>query len=102
MEWLTVLNTGLTIILTSVCGYITWYLQKKFNNKSASGEALMVLLRKELRELFNEAQMKGYTTYEELEEYSKLYEIYHDKLGGNGTGTKLYNDYQKLPVKEDN
>lgn len=101
MEWLTLVNSALTIVLTSICGYATWYFKKKINSKSSTGEALRVLLRRELRELFNEANSKGYTTYEELEEFTKLYELYHDKLDGNGTGTKLFKDYQKLKIKED-
>lgn len=101
MDWLTVLNTCLSILLTSLCGYTTWYLQKRFNDKSVTAEALKIILRKQLRELYNEAADKGFVTYEELEEYTKIYEIYHNNLKGNGTGTKLYNDYQKLPVKED-
>lgn len=100
MDWLTVLNTALTIILTSLCGYITWYLQKKFSDKSATAEALKVLLRKELRELYNEANSRGFVTTDELEEYTKLYEVYHG-LGGNGTGTILYNAFSRLPVKEE-
>lgn len=100
MDWLTVLNTALTIILTSLCGYITWYLQKKFSDKSATAEALKVLLRKELRELYNEANSRGFVTTDELEEYTKLYEAYHS-LGGNGTGTILYNAFSRLPVKEE-
>jgi len=100
MDWLTVLNTALTIILTSLCGYITWYLQKKFSDKSATAEALKVLLRKELRELYNEANSRGFVTTDELEEYTKLYEAYHG-LGGNGTGTILYNAFSRLPVKEE-
>lgn len=100
MDWLTVLNTALTIILTSLCGYITWYLQKKFSDKSATAEALKVLLRKELRELYNEANSRGFVTTDELDEYTKLYEAYHS-LGGNGTGTILYNAFSRLPVKEE-
>lgn len=100
MDWLTVLNTALTIILTSLCGYITWYLQKKFSDKSATAEALKVLLRKELRELYNEANSRGFVTTDELDEYTKLYEAYHN-LGGNGTGTILYNAFSRLPVKEE-
>lgn len=100
MDWLTVLNTALTIILTSLCGYITWYLQKKFSDKSATTEALKVLLRKELRELYNEANSRGFVTTDELDEYTKLYEAYHS-LGGNGTGTILYNAFSRLPVKEE-
>lgn len=100
MDWLTVINTALTIILTSLCGYITWYLQKKFSDKSATAEALKVLLRKELRELYNEANSRGFVTTDELEEYTQLYEAYHN-LGGNGTGTILYNAFSRLPVKEE-
>mgnify|MGYP007032334287 FL=1 len=101
MDWLTIVNTMLSIVLTSLCGYLTWYMQKKVTLKSSTSEALKILLRKELRELYQEAHRRGYTTLDELEEYNELYEIYHNQLNGNGTGTKLFNDYQKLEVKEE-
>ena len=65
MEWLTLLNTCLTIVLTSVCGYTTWYLQKRFNDKSVTVEALKIILRKQLREFYMRYIM---TSSEEMEQ----------------------------------
>lgn len=101
MDILTLINTVLTVVLTSVCGYGTWYFQKKFSVKSGTAEAIKIILRKELREMYQDCLAKGYATYDEYEEFTTVYEIYHDKLNGNGTGTKLYNEFSKLPVKEE-
>lgn len=35
----------------------------------------------------------------EMSLQTELYEAYHD-MGGNGTGTKLYNEMMELPHKE--
>ena len=100
MDWFALLQGLLTILMTSMCGYCTWYLQKKANDKTTVGEALKVLLRKELKELYIESAKRGYVTLDEVEEYTAIYELYHDKLGGNGTGTALYESFKKLPIKE--
>lgn len=100
MEWLTLVNTCLTIILTGVCSFTTWYLQKKFNDKSVAGEGVRTLLRRELREIYRQASARGSISLDELEEVTIIYEIYHTKLGGNGTGTKLYEDIKRLPIDE--
>ena len=42
----------------------------------------------------------GYITPAGLKNLEYLYESYH-KLGGNGTGTELYNRAKSLPIKED-
>lgn len=41
---------------------------------------------------------RGQVTVMELDKIKRLYSAY-SALGGNGTGTKLYNDVQSLPVK---
>ena len=37
---------------------------------------------------------------ESMKNVEYLYDSYHD-LGGNGTGTELYNRVNSLPIKED-
>ena len=52
--------------------------------------------------LFGECERlleRGYVTVVDLENIKRLYKPYHE-LGGNGTGTKLYNDCLDLPVKK--
>ena len=43
---------------------------------------------------------RGYITVSDLETTEDLYNAY-SRLGGNGTGTKLYLDVKQLPVKSD-
>lgn len=50
--------------------------------------------------LFSECERlldRGHVTIVDLENLKRLYEPYH-LLGGNGTGTKLYNDVLELPL----
>lgn len=58
-----------------------------------------VLLRKELIASHREyAEEKGYISMEALKDVENTYEVYHE-LGGNGSGTKLWEDIKRLPVK---
>lgn len=58
-------------------------------------------LRNDLVRMHREwAEEKGSITLEALEFCEKTYESYHC-LNGNGTGTKLWNDIEALPVKEE-
>lgn len=46
------------------------------------------------------AILVGYTTFNEFDNVTSLYEIYRE-IGGNGTGEKLYNEYCTLPKRPD-
>lgn len=59
---------------------------------------MIILLRRELREQYKNIVEKTYVSIEELEEFDEIYEIYHE-LGGNGTGTKMYEYVHKMEVK---
>ena len=59
-----------------------------------------VLLRNELVRMHREyAEERGCITLEALEYAQNTYETYHE-LGGNGSGTKLFEDIRALPIKE--
>lgn len=70
------------------------------HNKKQTQEhkAMIILLRRELREEYKNIVEKTYVSIEELEEFDEIYEIYHE-LGGNGTGTKMYEYVHKMEVK---
>ncbi len=61
---------------------------------------MRTLLRNELVAMHREwAEEKGYVTLEALEYAQETYEAYHG-LGGNGSGTKLWEDINALPVRD--
>lgn len=43
---------------------------------------------------------QGYASIEQKEQADNIYRVYHIQLGGNGVGTRLYEDIMNLPVKE--
>ena len=43
---------------------------------------------------------RGWKTKEEMKEVKELYELYNQKLKGNGQGTQYYNEIEALPEKE--
>lgn len=63
-------------------------------------EGVIVTLHMRLYDLCQKCINQGYVTTEELKNAEDVYKTYH-ALGGNGTGTSLYNRIQKLPIDND-
>lgn len=61
--------------------------------------ALIAILHDKLYTKCNEYITRGYATVDEINNLRYLYDSYHD-LGGNGTGTKLYERVLNLPTKQ--
>lgn len=101
MDWLTIINTALSIILTSLCGWISITIKKRSALKSSTSDALKILLRKELRESYNAASKRGSVSLDDISEMEEVYRIYHDELGGNGTGTRLYEMFKQIPIEKE-
>lgn len=63
-------------------------------------KANRLLLRNELVSAHREwVEEKGYITLEALEYIDETYACYHDR-GGNGSGTRLWEDIHNLPIRE--
>lgn len=63
-------------------------------------KANRLLLRNELVSAHREwVEEKGYITLEALEYVDETYACYHDR-GGNGSGTRLWEDIHALPIRE--
>lgn len=88
------------IILTSISSYIVWILKFNHKDKSNFDTALKLLLKHELKEYHAIFVKRGHISSEELSEFIEIYETYHN-LGGNGMGTRLYNDILKLEIRGD-
>lgn len=56
------------------------------------------MLRSEITNTYYRAQDRDYTTTYEHDNMEELYRSY-EALGGNGTGHKLYEDYQDIEIR---
>ena len=59
--------------------------------------ASLCTLHSQLYKTTTEAIRRGHIRQEELDELENVYPVYH-ALGGNGTGTTLYNKAKALPI----
>ncbi|RMC36913.1 hypothetical protein F5ESL0236_07885 [Lactobacillus sp. ESL0236] len=55
-------------------------------------------LHVELDELAHQIEKQGYQTEQQYNRLTQIYNTYHT-LGGNGSGTKLYEQVSKLPIR---
>ena len=91
-------NTVLSVVLTSICSYLVWFLQNNKKKTDYQNKALMLMLRQELKTLSKNYIEAGEITQEQYDEFSEIYETYHS-LGGNGLATKLFDEIKKLDLK---
>ena len=61
--------------------------------------SIRVLLHDRIKHLAREHIDKGYIYYDDLHDIITMYDIYHDKLKGNGTLAKMMKEVMELTVK---
>lgn len=93
-------QTLIPCLLTLVSGACGWLL-KSHKREAARDRAmetgLRTLLRAELLEIHAKYVPLGYIPLEVMEEADRVYQAYHS-LGGNGAGTKVYEELKALPT----
>ena len=87
-----------TPILSAITGYVTFMVKNKKQGETLETKAMIILLKRELKEQYQNLTSKQAITIEELEEFDEVYEVYH-ALGGNGTGTKMHEYVHHMKVK---
>lgn len=93
-----IINTIVSIVLTGVVSYMTWFMQRVANKKTNYRTAVVVLLRNELKAMHKEYTERKWLTLDEYEEFMECYKVYSD-MGGNGTGTRMAEDIKKLEIR---
>lgn len=97
---MTLLESIVPMLLTGVGGVCGWLL-KSHRKEEARAQAmetgLRTLLRAELLEIHAKYVPLGYIPVAAMEETDRVYKAYHS-LGGNGAGTKLYEEIKALPT----
>ncbi|XOQ49639.1 MAG: DUF1043 domain-containing protein [Eubacteriales bacterium] len=69
---------------------------KMWVRQRAINKGILALLHSELYKECEACEQKGYATVDDLKNIEYIYEPYH-ALGGNGTGTVLYERVKSLP-----
>lgn len=97
--WLEVIFTGAVTALSFLIRRLYTRVQQELATQKLLREGMVAMLHDRLYSLCTEYISKGEITVEELSNLEYLYRSYHD-LGGNGTGTELYNRCKSLKIVE--
>ena len=75
-------------------------IQRIDESQTALKFGMQALLKNNLKLLHKEYMERGSIESDELDNFITQYKAYHDGLGGNGTGTKYYEDVLTLQSKD--
>lgn len=74
--------------------------QEAAEKREANAIGTRLMLFYMLQRLHVEYMYQGYVTHEQRTQFKELYEAYHG-LGGNGYGTRMWEDVQELDIRND-
>lgn len=91
----------LTIFTSVLASSGLWaFLSTRFDKRDAEREILVAIGHIEIVFFGIHYIDRGWVTQDEYNTLYELYELYI-KLGGNGSGTKIMKEVEKLPIKGD-
>ena len=97
----TAITACISAVVGAVVGAMTSHLGRKAEASAAEDkgmrEGMRALLWRELRNIHAEAAASGGLDVADRRHLENVYSAYHD-IGGNGTGTRLYEESMHLPV----
>jgi hypothetical protein len=67
--------------------------------QKATEDGLQALLHDRIFSIYSDCYQKGYASIDDIRNLDYLYQPYH-ALGGNGTGTELYERVKKMPAEQ--
>lgn len=95
--WLEALFGVLTGALGAAFGRMRRRLKRQAERQEAVEEGVRALLHDRIYSAYAECREKGYADVNDLKNLEYLYRPYH-ALGGNSTGTELFERVKKMPV----
>ncbi len=96
--WLEVLFGGVIAALTGGYRRLSRLFKRKMTEQATVKEGVLALLHDRLYQACRFYLEQGWCGVNDLKNVEYLYNAYHD-LGGNGTGTELYNRVKSLPIQ---
>lgn len=97
--WETILNSCLGVLCAGLFGLISTRLKKMNSRQEGRDKVIMALAHDDLYRYAQFYIMSNQITPEEMKNLEHIYDGYH-ALGGNGTGTELYERCKELPIVE--
>lgn len=88
----------LEAVFGAITAVLSWIARYSWHRIKAMDEGLLALLHSELYKECEICEHKGFASVDDMKNIEYLYNPYH-KLGGNGTGTELFERIKKLPVE---
>ena len=101
MTWSQIIITIFTSVLASsgLWAFLGSRLDRRLDRHSAEKDLLIGIAHIELVFFGMQYIDRGWISKDEYDTLQELYKPYK-KLGGNGSGTKIMNEVEKLPLKE--
>lgn len=84
-------------LLAGTVGLIFGRLRKQRTEQAAIKDGMLALLHDRIFSVYAECKTKKYASVEDMRNLEYLYRPYHN-LGGNGTGTELYDRVKSMPT----
>ena len=85
-------------VITGALGWAYKKLKRKVDEQGLVKAGMLAILHDRLFQAGRYYTEKGEITFEEIKNIEYLYNSYH-ALGGNGTGTEIWERIKNLPVK---
>lgn len=95
--WIEALFTGVISLLSLLIKRLYKKLQQELTTQKLLREGMLAILHDRLYQLCTQYIERGEITIDELENLEYLYRSYH-ALGGNGTGTALFERCKSLKI----
>lgn len=92
-----IINSALSWCVAALLGAVLVALKRLYSLILANQEGTKTLLRSRLYDIHERTVEKGYCPDERKRETEHVYTAYH-ALGGNGVGTKYYQEILNAPV----
>lgn len=89
---------GLPSLIVSVVVFIINHIKFKLSSQKLIRDGVLAILHNKIYKLGQEYIAIGEITVADMRDFEYLYEAYHN-LGGNGTGTEIYERVKELKIK---
>lgn len=96
--WIEVVFGGIVAALTAYYRRLARAVKGRLVEHATVKEGVLALLHDRLYQSCRFYLEQGWCCVNDLKNVEHLYNAYHD-LGGNGTGTELYNRVKSLPIQ---
>lgn len=100
-----VIRYWLEVLFTTIVGTLSFFVKrlytrakKEVDEQERIKEGLLAILHDRLYQMCKNYLCQGWITVDDLENLEYVYNGYHN-LGGNGTGTELYQRCRSMPLR---